>query len=313
MATIIKIPEFLAQLDNLTLFGVKEQYTQDAIKRNKNAINLLCKKELDYIRKHVETKTLRRYRSDYRNAIKQHYADKQLVLTHKPKNDSITSHIALKYFTLKRAEIAEYSESEKTRKTNYLSGNRILITDNDEIIKIAINLLYSERFQELAIGLLLLTGRRTIEILKTANFSYVDENKVLFTGQAKSRESNTGGYEIYTLCNANFICESLVRLRHLKDFSNHENRKVESSTSGPLGQTTRKKFNGFLKISNDGTLDNLREYKGIEVKSLRDIWLNIAHNQFKPLSDIHYFATTQLGHISGSTASNYMEFMLIKK
>jgi hypothetical protein len=66
-------------------------------------------------------------------------------------------------------------------------------------------------------------------------------------------------------------------------------------------------------MSNDGTTNNLRSFKGIEVKALRDIWLNIAHLRFEPLSDIHNFATRMLGHVSGSTASNYMEFMIIPK
>jgi hypothetical protein len=315
--SVLRIEDFLARLHKVTLYGLKADYNAFKLKQSRETINKLCKKEVDFLRRHVELKTLRRYRTDYRNAIKLYFQGKEMALTHKPKGEKESGHIALKYFILKRSEVASYGESEKARKEAYLCGNRVLIDRHDELIAIGTDLLGSTSFYEVAIGLLLLTGRRPVEILKTGSFEVISENKVRFFGQAKTRESEQArdGYEIYTLCNAQFVCNALTNLRNLKDFSNKTNRQTESSTSGRLGVTLRKHLmtDDFFFMSNDGTTNNLRSFKGIEVKALRDIWLNIAHLRFEPLSDIHNFATRMLGHVSGSTASNYMEFMIIPK
>jgi len=333
--SVLRIEDFLARLHKVTLYGNKADYNAKQLKQSRETINKLCKKEVDFLRRHVELKTLRRYRTDYRNAIKLYFKGKEMALTHKPKGEKESGHIALKYFILKRSEVTSYGESEKARKEAYLCGNKILIDRYDELVAISTDLLESTSFYEVAIGLLLLTGRRPIEILKTGSFDTVSENKVRFFGQVKTKESEQAkdGYEIYTLCNSKKVCGALTKLRELKDFSDIEEkiqrdypklenyelqrllrRKIESSTSGRLGLTIRKHLmiDDFFFMSNDGTTNDLRSFKGIEVKMLRDIWLKIAQFRFEPLADEHYFATRMLGHISGSTASNYMEFKVLE-
>jgi hypothetical protein len=315
--SILRIMEFLTKLNNNTLYGDKSDYTLEQIKDNQKTINRLCKQEINYLRKHVELKTLRRYRSDYRNEVKQYFRGKKMALTHTPKYEKEQGHIALKYLVLKRNEVITYGKNEKARKEAYLIGNRVLINQYEKLIIIGVQLLESTNLYEIAIGLLLLSGRRPIEIFKTGSFDFVSQNKVLFTGQAKTRESEQAqdNYEIYTLCDAKLVCSALHKLRSQKDFSQKTNRQVESTTSGRLGLTLRKYFkdDDFFKRSNDGTLNNLQKFNGIDPNSLRDIWLNITHHKIEPLADIHHFATRMLGHISGSTASNYMEFMIIPK
>ena len=73
MATVTRISEFLAGLDNLTLFqhnGVQLSKTQ--IEINRKAINRFVKKE--------------RARSDYRNAIREHYKGKNLAVVYTDKD-----------------------------------------------------------------------------------------------------------------------------------------------------------------------------------------------------------------------------------
>ena len=329
--SVLRIEDFLARLHKVTLYGLKADYNAKQLKQSREVINKLCKKEVDFLRKHIELKTLRRYRTDYRNAIKLYFKGKEMALTHKLKGEKESGHIALKYFILKRSEVTSYGESEKERKDDYLRGNKIFIDKPDELVAIGKVLIESTSFYEVAIGLLLLTGRRPIEILKTGSFEIISENKIRFFGQAKTRKSEQSkdGYEIYTLCNSEKVCSALTKLRGLKDFSNIEEkiqhnspnlenyefqrllrRKIESSTSGRLGVTLRKHL-----IAGDfffmGTDNNLRSFKGIEVKALRDIWLEIALRKFEPRADKRNFATRMLGHAIDSTASNYMEFELL--
>ena len=67
MASIMRINEFLTSLDDITLW--QGDYSKAQLETNRKAINALVKKEMSYLRKHYALTSLRRARSDYRNAI----------------------------------------------------------------------------------------------------------------------------------------------------------------------------------------------------------------------------------------------------
>ena len=80
---------------------------------------------------------------------------------------------------------------------------------------------------DIAAAIGLLTGRRTIEIFKTATFEIVCDHAVSFTGQAKKNAvSEPSSYEIPVLAPPDLINTALARLRTRKDCTELTNREV---------------------------------------------------------------------------------------
>jgi Telomere resolvase len=78
-----------------------------------------------------------------------------------------------------------------------------------------------------AAALSLLTGRRCIEVFKTAHFAPVSDHSVLFSGQAKKGDLiDPVAYEIPVLATPDLINTALARLRAAKDCSALTNRDV---------------------------------------------------------------------------------------
>jgi hypothetical protein len=304
MANIYRIAEFLSDIDNLTGNAGNDSATV------KKRINARCKAEIGYLRKHLELSSLRRARTDYRNAVKAHYEGKALPkpLTYQG------SHIAVKYLVLTKKETQAYKQYEADRKDQYLTGKyRLIITNAQGMIDKANELLDSDSAYDLACGLLLATGRRPVEIFKTGNFEAIAANKVLFSGQAKTRNSEHAkdNYEIYTLANSSKVVNALAKLRRLKDLNSKTEREVNSLTSNALGKATKRNFNGYLQVTENGTLDALKPYTSVESRNLRPIYVVLSHKVFAPLAVPHDYALKALGHAhNDDSLNNYMEFML---
>ncbi len=312
MATVTRIDEFLADIEGLTLIGNASDYSKDQIKNARDSINKRCKKEIDYLRKHLALTSLRRARSDYRNAIKARFKGQHLAMTCKDRNGFAT-HIAYKYLVLNKTEVKSYSDHEKDRINSFLDGDyRIFIRNAKQMINHAIGLLDSDSFYDIATGLLLLTGRRSVEVLKTASFEAIAANKVLFSGQAKKSIYDAEGnkldaeaYEIYTLCDAEIVAKALHKLRSIKDYSNKTEREVNSLAASALNKAVKRNFLGKYTFNLDGVA-----CMNIEAKSLRSIYVHLAQRLFKENSELTKFANSQLGHSDRKTADNYMEYKL---
>ena len=75
-------------------------------------------------------------------------------------------------------------------------------------------LITSSDWSEIAAGLAVLTGRRSSEVIKTANFSYKTKFSVMFSGSLKRRnEPIDVVFEIPTLCEASLVIDAISRLR----------------------------------------------------------------------------------------------------
>jgi Telomere resolvase len=80
---------------------------------------------------------------------------------------------------------------------------------------------------DVAAALGVLTGRRCIEILKTAHFTPLNDHAVLFSGQAKKGDiADPVAYQIPLLAPHDLINTALARLRAAKDCSAISNRDV---------------------------------------------------------------------------------------
>ena len=95
-------------------------------------------------------------------------------------------------------------------------NEQVQFLDNpDAIVAQAVRLLDSPEWADVAAGLSVLTGRRSSEILSTAEFVPKTQWSVTFTGALKRRgETQILSFEIPTLTTAAKVCKALKKVRH---------------------------------------------------------------------------------------------------
>jgi len=312
-----RIPAFIKRLSRHTLYGNVSGYSKQEIAKYRATINRLCKAEITYMRNQLgdggdySVQTLHRYISDYRNGVRDSFNDLQMpVMYNDTRGRKIKTHIAVKYLAMTKKEKTARKQADITAKNAYTdidTGGRLIVGDAEKLIYTANDLLAnSDNPYDLAVALLAVTGRRPIEILHTGHLTACDTNKCTFSGQAKTREATHArdSLDIFTLAPANLVVNALDKLRDIKRFDDLTNRQIESRTSGYMGLVVRKNFGDILE---KGDL--------ITPKSLRGIWVNVAHHLFRPMAIDSVFATDQLGHatpngqkVSNASADNYMQF-----
>jgi Telomere resolvase len=152
----------------------------------------------------------------------------------------------------------------------------------DEIVARGVTLLASEKWPELALGLIVVTGRRVNEILESGSFVEKTAYSVIFTGQLKQGEHEIG-YEIPTLCKASLVIDALSRLRAMK-----------------LPTDTSNNPRNVRDLANERFSDIVTSHRGrLTSHTFRGVYTKIAIFYYCPLNvaDIH-FATNIEGHKS---------------
>lgn len=312
MAKVTRINEFLGGLN-----GIKTDVAdKESVATYRKAVNAYCKAEINYLRKHLTLTSLRSALTDYRNAVRASFEGQELPVTYTDRHSG-KGHIALKYLVLKKEEVSAFEVQETARKEHYLHGkSRLIICNHDALIKKADSLLDSDSAYDIAAGLLLLTGRRATEIMKTASFEIVDNYHVRFSGQLKNEKCGVmanGGrdnYIIPVLVDSKRIIAALARVREIKPLQDKTEKDVNALTSCALGRAVKRNLLGYVKKSVNQSIDNLVDYNFIEPKNLRSIYVHIAQKQYEPLSVLSSFAHDVLGHATKGAVDNYMEYML---
>lgn len=304
---INRIDEFITQLKPLA---------------DEEAIKTLCEQELEYLRNTLNIKTiydesgiaqgvegsvtsLHSQLTDYRNAVKLleiNTCNSYSFEFGRSGNRRIeTRHLALKY--LVKTDIEKIIRGEEKTTGIYQKHVNTREVDADKVICKAEELLDSKYYTSIALGLMLLTGRRATEILKTASMTVIDEDNILFSGQLKTKGSlnaQTKPYNIPVLTDSVKIVESLARLRALKDFSTLSNDAVHSKSNSTLNDACKRSFKGLI--------DNPMP------KDLRAVYAAICVDEVshKGLSDDAFIAQI-LGHAEEDviTAQSYKGFELI--
>jgi integrase len=143
---------------------------------------------------------------------------------------------------------------------------------------------------DVAAALGLLTGRRTIELFKTATFTPLNEHAVTFSGQAKKGDLvEPVSYEILVLAPPELINTALARLRTAKDCSELSNRAVNLSHANSCNSAARRLLG-----------------KEHHFHSLRGIYAVIAHNCCLPHRySLNAFVAKVLGHASLGSSLHY--------
>jgi Telomere resolvase len=136
--------------------------------------------------------------TDVRSAIKSHLG---------------TDHVALETmnFTVEEWTVINDPIAEQVARRN---ENVVLLDNPDAIVALAVRLLESRQWADIAAGLVVLTGRRSSEILATAEFKVKSQWSVRFTGALKRRgEVQRLSFEIPTRTTAERVVRALDKLR----------------------------------------------------------------------------------------------------
>jgi hypothetical protein len=119
-----------------------------------------------------------------------------------------------KYLLFSREWYITHNASSKDT-TSYRLTHQQFITDPDEIVAVATELLKSPHWYEIVVGLAVCTGRRLIECLVAGKFEYKTEYSIWFSGAVKRQVTALPPFEIPTLCTAQAVIDAVARLREL--------------------------------------------------------------------------------------------------
>jgi Telomere resolvase len=146
----------------------------------------------------ADLKQQRNLMTDVRNAIKSHLG---------------TDHVALETmnFTVEEWTTINNPIADQVARRN---ENVVLLDNPDAIVAQAVRLLESREWADIAAGLVVLTGRRSSEIMGSAQFQIKSQWSVRFTGALKRRgEVQRLSFEIPTLTTAERVVKALDKLR----------------------------------------------------------------------------------------------------
>lgn len=139
-------------------------------------------------------------------------------------------HVALETMNFSTHEWTEVNRATSQRVANQNSNQQVLDPATvNAVVTRATQLLQSREWSEIAAGLAVLTGRRSTEILKTAQFEWKTEFSVIFVGALKRKgEETILSFEIPTLCQAQYVITAWEKLRKILSTSELTNAQVNT-------------------------------------------------------------------------------------
>ena len=247
-------------------------------------LKTLVATELEYLNNELTLSSKKRAITRYRNAIKTALG--------------IDSEV-LKIFKLNLEEIKEFNHNKLIQKDHDHSNLKPL--DPVTVVEKALEVLQTRgSYSKVAVAICLLTGRRSVEVLKTAKFTYISDDRVLFEGQVKKGSLESIPYEIPVLGDSTQIIEALGYVRSVAQFADLSNDAIHSRTNKTMNETAKKHFGGVVT--------------GVSVKALRSAYAGISSYWLKPdhQSKAKFMASI-LGHseLDLATAQSYEDFYIV--
>ena len=241
-----------------------------------------CKKEIKHLKELYKPKYTRTIFTYYRGLIndKESYLKDLFLISNKEQNKI---------------------QNDYKTKLGKQHGNLIKIKNLEGLINKGLECLESDNINLVVLGLCLLTGRRTTEILKTASFKNYEKNKkmLLFKGQLKSKDVGLE-YPILILGgNAQIFKISLKKVRNSLDLSNVPNEDVIRKYKGVLQELSTRTFGEFLGSCSP--------------HDLRKAYGTICTFFYKPNNQSNnYFLASILGHSADdiTTANSYQKYFI---
>lgn len=156
-------------------------------------------------------------------------------------------HLALKYLNFTDEEwLAINAPSEEALRQRREDPG--YVPDPDAIVAKAASLLANSYWQDVALGLSVLTGRRVTEILKTGSLSPETDWTVTFSGQLKKRDVILPPYEIPTLIRADLVLAAWRRLRTLLDCSGLTKEEVDAQYAPEVRAVATRHFGALVPM-----------------------------------------------------------------
>ncbi len=236
----------------------------------------LCENELNFLRDNLgiyaikdddgittgydgKINTLHKYLTEYRNQIKERIElnnsnsfettiGKFKTATSEGSRRKIRLHIANRY--LKKDRESSQFRSQELKEHSDIKRREPRYFYSEDVIKKSVVLLDHTSYTGLSLGLMLLTGRRMSEILHSGNFEYIADDRVMFSGQLKTRESPTAKtypFSIPVLCDANKIIEAFKRLRAMPEIAAIKNIVGCNRKAGMIGAQCKAHYKSLIK------------------------------------------------------------------
>ena len=265
--------------------------------RAKNDIRRIClgeKKSLEKLYPNINTQ--HKYYTKYRNAIKKQYP----AMKKDPQGRLVCKHYSLIVMKL---------DYQKNMQRNLNMGvnldkkaSNVASFDLREMIDKCRHAVRDLKDPHIvAIGLMGLTGRRPIEILKTGRFEYVDKSHVVFSGQAKTKAADSGqdNYRIPVLDDSKVIVRALAFIRDKLDLQSVNNEYINGSATRSILDKAKRFF------KNVRTTEHIK----FNNKSLRSMYVSSLYEllNIKEKMSFNAYAAKVLGHseLDKSTANSY--------
>ncbi|MEO1521972.1 MAG: protelomerase family protein, partial [Cyanobacteria bacterium J06633_2] len=210
------------------------------------------------------------------------------------KADLDEGHIAVQTMTFSREEWIE-ANRRNIQRTAQQNEEQVMLTHQtvNAIVTRAVNLLSSREWYDIAAGLAVLTGRRSTEVLKTAEFAPKTLFSVMFSGALKRQgEATAVTFEIPTLAQAEYVLTGLTKLRAIVDSTDLTEGQVNQKYADSVGRACDRHFADLVKPPKDK--NNLYTHL------FRKIYATIATYFYcPPTVDEAEFRAHIQGHFSG--------------
>jgi hypothetical protein len=267
--------------------------------RSLSALKKKIKTEKEYLEAEYNTvASLKNGFTAYRNYLKANVAADRAI-GKKP-----LLNLLLEQFRLNEEQQAIFN-SNKRNDIKHNKSELRAIYNVDNYLSAANKLLNSEYFLDNVIALCALTGRRAAEIGATAQFKYIDNNNVEFTGQLKTKtRENVQPYNIPVLSDGNKIIEVLKTVRELRPRYIDKPELFHSAISKDLSIKIKKHLGGL--------------FEGVpRIKDLRAIYALICFTEFHKIPinkkiDRDVYFSRILGHSENdiTTCGSYVDFYI---
>ena len=246
----------------------------------------------------------------YRKAIASMTADrpfpKSVLYEQETQNGPVLQHIALKWMNYS-SEFHQQRQAPTQKKAKAQRRERVAFQPQP-VIDAAVAALSSESTWEVAAAIILLTGRRPTEILKSADFKQAGPYQLEFTGQLKRRDKGEVAYSIYCLERSHRLIDAFTRFRRIasvRELQEAENATVDSKLNAIINRAVRAVFPEDVLPAPYGEPQ-------LSAKNLRAAYVNIAYHLFsQPQTSISSFAEDFLGHQNAASAANYEDYYCV--
>ena len=220
-------------------------------------------------------------------------------------NGPVRQHIALKWMNYS-SEFHQQRQAPTQAKAKAQRRSRVAF-EPQPVIDAAVAALSSSSTWEVAAAIILLTGRRPTEILKSGDFTQVGAYQLEFSGQLKSRNKTTT-FPIYCLERSHRLIDAFTRFRRIasvRELQEAENTAVDSRLNATVNRAVRTVFPEDILPAPLGESQ-------LSAKNLRAAYVNIAYHLFgTPQTSIGSFAEDFLGHQNAGSAASYEDYYCV--